>query len=98
MDKITSIEEFNNMIEEAYRGRNRDVSEASSMLHIEAAELSELFLKRKWHGKNFEVGDLLSEAGDILNFLTFILQYHDLTLLDAMNNNKRKLKLRGYIK
>lgn len=96
MAKITS-EEFQEMIKKAYKGRNRDVVEASSMLQIEASELSELYLKKKWYNKQFKKQDILSEAGDILNFLTFVLQFEGLTLEQAMQANKQKLIMREWL-
>lgn len=91
------LRQFHASILLAYQGRNRDVLEASAMLQIEASELSELFLKRKWYDKMFKEEDLLSEAGDILNFLTFILLEYNMTLTDAMEHNIKKLKERGWI-
>ncbi len=92
-----TLEEFDTYIAEAYLNRNRNVLEAASMLHVEAAELSELFLKEKWYNKKFTNNDLLSEAGDILNFLTYILATQDLSLEDAMENNITKLKERNWL-
>lgn len=89
--------QFHASILTAYLGRDRDVLEATAMLQIEASELSELFLKKKWYNKEFTEEELLSEAGDVLNFLTFILLQNNLTLTDAMCNNIQKLKNRGWI-
>lgn len=90
--------EFLNIIRSVYQNRYRNVLEASAHLQVEASELSELFLKRKWYNKEFSNQDLLSEAGDILNFLTYILDSNGLSLEEAMINNKQKLIDRGYIK
>lgn len=89
---------FEGYIKEAYEGRNRNVIQATGMLQCEAAELAELYLKEYWYNKEFTREDVVSEAGDILNFLTFILQFHNLTLEDAMLNNVLKLKERGWVK
>lgn len=89
---------YQRMIIEVYSDRKRDVLEAAAHLQVEAGELAELFLKRKWYKRKFNDNDLLSEAGDVLNFLTYILSYHDLTLEDAMDSNIYKLKERGWLK
>ncbi len=92
-----TLEEFDECITEVYLNRNRNVLEATAMLQIEASELSELYLKDKWYNKKFTDNDLLSEAGDILNFLTYILSTRDLSLEQAMENNISKLIERGWL-
>jgi NTP pyrophosphatase (non-canonical NTP hydrolase) len=96
-DSIT-LGGFESLIKESYKNRGRSVLEATSMLNIEAAELSELFFKKKWYGKEFTSEDVKSEAGDILNFLTFILQSYNLSLNDAMEDNIGKLYDRKWLK
>lgn len=91
------LDEFQKTIKEAYKDRNRDVIEATGMLQCEAAELAEIFLKAKWYNKNISRNQIISEAGDILNFLVFILQSQGLTLEQAMENNIHKLKERGWL-
>lgn len=88
---------WENAIIKAYLGRNRDVIEATGHLQCECAELAELFLKQKWYNKQFTNEELLSEAGDILNFLTYILQSKGLNLSQAMDNNLQKLRERSWI-
>lgn len=88
---------FSRVIDEAYKSRNVDVIEATGHLQCEASELAELYLKNRWYNKRFTSEDILSEAGDILNFLTLILNKSDLTLEDAIKNNVNKLKKRGWI-
>lgn len=92
-----TTKEYEEYIRLAYKGRNRDVVQATGMLQCEAAELAELFLKNRWYAKEITGDAILSEAGDILNFLTFILRQSGFTLEDAMINNVGKLKERGWI-
>lgn len=92
-----SVTLFNSAIKKAYDGRSRPMMEAANMLQCEAAELAEIFLKYQWYHKEYTDTEVLSEAGDILNFLTYILQCGGFTLEDAMNNNISKLKERGWI-
>lgn len=92
-----NIKSYTEHVQDAYKHTNRSVLEASAMLQIEASELSELFLKGKWYGKVFNCEQILSEAGDILNFLTFILSECGLSLEQAMDNNIIKLKDREWI-
>lgn len=97
MNETSVMRKFHACILLAYQGRGRDIAEAAALLSVEAGELTELFLKERWYGKRFDNENILSEAGDILNFLTFILLEHNMTLTDAMENNMKKLKDRGWI-
>lgn len=88
---------FERLIKNAYEGRNRDLLGMCTNLQCEASELAELIIKKQWYNKKYTDNDICSEAGDILNFLSIILQEHHLTLEDAMENNITKLKLRGWL-
>lgn len=92
-----SLREYQKLIRQAYKNRNRDVVEATGYLQCEAAELAELFLKGRWYNKKFTEAQILSEAGDVLNILVFILHSNKLTLTDAMVNNISKLKKRKWL-
>ncbi len=81
----------------AYKNTNRSNLWLAACLMQEAGELAEHTIKKDGYNKEYEVNDLLSEAGDVLNFLTAILQAHDLTLKDAMSHNIDKLEKRGWI-
>lgn len=92
-----NIEEFQRHIAEAYRTTNRTPLWLTAALVVEAAELSELVVKGTGYGELYSQTDVLSEAGDILNFLTAFLQTRGLTLEEAMYHNIHKLKTRGWI-
>ncbi len=97
IDPFMDTYTFEKIITEAYLFRNRDLLGGVTNLQCEASELAELVVKNQWYGKEYSKQDVLSEAGDVLNFLTFILQEHGLTLHQAMSNNCDKLKTRGWI-
>lgn len=91
------LELFEKVIKEAHAGRNDLLWEACA-LQCEAAELADLIMKNDGYNKPYTKDAILSEAGDVLNFLTAILIAHDLNLDDAMFDNINKLKARGWIK
>lgn len=86
------------IIKEAYENRDRTRLGLAANLQCEAAEVAELMVKFDWYGKTYDIDHLVSEAGDVLNFLTAILQSHNRTLEDALENNESKLRSRGWIK
>ena len=102
-----TITEFEDYIEKAYKKRydesNNQAEETALLmgmavgLQCEAAELAELVHKENWYNKKYTQQDVASEAGDVLNFLTVILQYHGLTLKDAIENNVDKLIDRKWV-
>lgn len=94
---LTHFDLFIENIKKSYQDRERDVGEAACMLQLEAGELAELYLKRKWYKKDFTRTQLISEAGDILNFLIFILNFEKITIEECCENNITKLKNRGWL-
>jgi len=93
-----NFEEFEELILEAYENRCRSDLWLTACLMQEAGELSENIIKYVGYNKKYTKDAIISEAGDILNFLTAILQSHNLCLEDAMKDNIIKLKARGWIK
>lgn len=93
-----NIQEFEDKILEAYVKQDRSKLWLSACLMQEAGELAELEIKFDGYGKVYELQKVVDEAGDVLNFLTAILQSHGLSLEDAMEYNISKLKTRGWIK
>ncbi len=90
---------FEDKIKEAYsHGQPRDLMGMLVGLQCEVAELAELHHKAEWYGKTYDLNRIRSEAGDILNFLTIIIQQYNFTLEDIMQDNLYKLKGRGWIK
>lgn len=91
-------DDFDAAIHEAYYTTNRSLLWLVANLQCESSELAELVIKKEGYQKEYTDEQLLSEAGDVLNFLTRILQVHEYTLEDAMDNNITKLKERKWIK
>lgn len=85
------------IIESAYKDRNRSNLWLTSALQCETSELAELVVKSDGYGVPYDKEQICSEAGDVLNFLTAILQANNLTLEDAMKHNTKKLYARGWI-
>lgn len=88
---------FNEVIERAYKDTGRSDLWLACALQIEAAELADLIMKKHGYQKEYSDEELLSEAGDTINFLAALLWKHGYTLEDAMRNNEAKLKERGWI-
>ena len=65
-------------------------------LMVEAAELSDLFIKPYLRGDKEEVNrlEVISEAGDVLWNLACLLKDHDVTLEEVACYNLKKLKRR----
>lgn len=66
-------------------------------LMVEAAELSDLFIKPYLRGDKEEVkrAEVISEAGDVLWNLACLLKDHDVTLEEVACYNLKKLKRRA---
>lgn len=90
--------EWEKIVKKAYLHTSRTDLWLVACLMQEAGELAELVIKRDGYKKKYRRIELLSEAGDVLNFLTAILQSHELTIEDAMKHNAAKLRERGWIK
>lgn len=84
-------------IKDAYKTTNRSKLWLVACLMQEAGELAEHVIKYDGYEKKYTRSQLLGEAGDVINFLTAILQQHELTLSDAIKHNQAKLKERGWI-
>lgn len=57
----------------------------------EAGELSELYKKEYFHGKDIGEEDLISEVGDVLFYLTYIIHNEGMSLDQVMSYNMKKL-------
>lgn len=66
-------------------------------LMVEAAELSDLFVKPMLRGDSVDIdrAKVVSEAGDVLWNLAMILKDSDITLEEVAQQNLRKLKSRA---
>lgn len=95
---LKTLTDWEKDIQKSYRGRNRSKLWLVSCLMQEAGELAELVIKKDGYNKPYTRVELLSEAGDVINFLTAVLQDHDLTVEDAIKHNSAKLRERGWIK
>lgn len=85
-------------IQEAYKDTGRSNLWLAACLMQESGELAEFIIKKDGYRKIYNPQGILSEAGDVLNFLTAILQTHGYTLEDAIENNTKKLRERGWIR
>lgn len=94
------IKIFEHRIKEAYKDvqGDRSLLWLCSNLMREASELAEHQIKFDGYGKVYSPAEILSEAGDVLNFLAAILLKFNLSLEDAMVDNINKLKERRWIK
>ena len=92
-----NINEFEELIYRSYEGRHRTDLWLACALQVEASELAEHIMKFEGYKKLYDRESIESEAGDILNFLTAILQSHNIKLEDVMMNNSKKLKDRGWV-
>lgn len=63
-------------------------------LNGECGELTDIFKKILYHGKEFNPVDVLLELGDILYYLTAICNILNIDLTDIMLNNNAKLMAR----
>ena len=90
--------EFEQYIQESYKTGNRSKLWLAVNVSCEAAELAELIVKEEGYNREYTDEQVLSEAGDVINFVTALLHKHGLTLSEAMDNNIVKLKTRGWIK
>ena len=61
----------------------------------ETGELSELYKKEYFHGKEIKGDDLISEIGDVLFYLTYIIKNEGLSLEAVMSYNMKKLENRN---
>jgi NTP pyrophosphatase (non-canonical NTP hydrolase) len=57
----------------------------------EAGELSELYKKEYFHNKEIDEEALISEVGDVLFYLTYIIYNEGMTLDQVMSYNMEKL-------
>lgn len=92
--------EYARCVREAHIARqdqHENVLWLSACLMQEAGELAEHIIKYVGYNKDYTVDSIVSEAGDVLNFLTAILNAHNLTLKDVMVDNVKKLKRRGWL-
>lgn len=64
-------------------------------LNGEVGELSELYKKEYFHGKEIDREKLISELGDVLFYLTYIIRDEGLHLEDLMSYNIKKLENRN---
>lgn len=60
-------------------------------LNGEVGELSELFKKEYFHGKEIDNEKLISELGDVLFYLSYIMLEAGYNIEDVMTYNMRKL-------
>lgn len=60
----------------------------------EAGELQNIVKKDVFYGKTCVEDDILSEAGDVMFYLTWLLDEYKLTLEDAIHHNIHKLSSR----
>ena len=61
----------------------------------ECGELSELYKKEYFHGKEIGEEDLISEVGDVLFYLTYIIYNEGMNLDQVMSYNVKKLENRN---
>ncbi len=64
-------------------------------LNGEVGELSELFKKEYFHGKDIKQEDLLSELGDVLFYLSYIMLESGYDIEEVMSYNMEKLENRN---
>lgn len=67
------------------------VVHAAMGLSSEAGEILDNVKAHLYYGKELDVANLLEEAGDILWFLSLLLQQFDYTIEDAVAGNRAKL-------
>lgn len=63
-------------------------------LNGECGELTDIFKKILYHGKEYEANDILLELGDILYYLTAICNVLEIDMHEIMLNNNAKLMQR----
>ncbi len=64
-------------------------------LNGEVGELSELYKKEYFHGKDIDEDKLISEVGDVFFYLTQIIRSEGMTLDQVMSYNMKKLENRN---
>lgn len=80
--------------------RNNDIGELEELkdyllgLNGECGELTDIFKKVLYHGKDFDPIDVMLELGDILYYLTAICNILGMDLSEIMLNNNAKLLAR----
>jgi len=80
--------------------RNKEIGELEELknyllgLNGECGELTDIFKKVLYHGKDFAPVDVMLELGDILYYLTAICNILDIDLTEVMLNNNAKLMAR----
>lgn len=80
--------------------RNNSIGEEEELknyllgLNGECGELTDIFKKIFYHGKNIEMSDIVLELGDILYYFTAICNILGVSLTDIMLNNNSKLLAR----
>ena len=89
---------FSEIVREAQQKQNRTNLQLASWLMVEAGELADHVLKKDVYNREIDIDDLISETGDVLHFLVILGQRYGFTLSDAMADNERKLRERGWIK
>ena len=60
----------------------------------EAGELVDCVKKVLYHGHEYDRGKVIAEAGDVLWYLTALLNKADISLEEVVNYNKAKLRKR----
>lgn len=77
--------------------RNREIGELEELknyllgLNGEVGELTDIFKKALYHGKDYDPVDILLELGDILYYLTAVSNILGIDLTEIMLNNNAKL-------
>lgn len=80
--------------------RNKEIGELEELknyllgLNGECGELTDIFKKVLYHGKEFDAIDVMLELGDILYYLTAICNILGIDLTEIMLNNNAKLMAR----
>lgn len=72
----------------------RHIEHAAMGLASEAGEILDNVKAHIFYGKPLDVINLVEEAGDILWFLSLLLQQEGLTIEDAVKGNRAKLNAR----
>lgn len=60
----------------------------------EAGELTDIFKRKQFYGKEIEISHVKEEVGDILWYLSNLSITYGFTLEEAMVKNERKLRVR----
>ena len=80
--------------------RNKEIGELEELknyllgLNGECGELTDIFKKVLYHGKEFDAVDVILELGDILYYMTAICNILGMDLSEIMLNNNAKLMAR----